>query len=133
MPQPTPAAPPPPANLSLWQRTILTHPLLSPSPPLPPTSDIVVIGGGLCGAALAHSLLTSDHDITVTLLEARTLASGASGRNAGHCRPDPSRGFTSFAKMHGTEESRRVLASERVVFDRYVGCCCSTGVCLLPF
>lgn len=63
--------------------------------------------------------LPSGPNPSVTLLEARDLASGASGRNAGHCRPDAARGFPLFAKLHGEEQAKHILESEREVFNRY--------------
>lgn len=52
MPLPVPLA-----NLSLWQRTVQSHPLLKSDAPLPESSDVVIIGGGMCGAVIAHALL----------------------------------------------------------------------------
>lgn len=115
-----PHLPPPIANLSVWQRTVRSHPLLNAgaADPLPATADIVIIGGGICGAVLAHSLVNGPDKPRVVLLEARELASGASGRNAGHCRPDAARGFTKFASLHGAKEARHILESEADVLAR---------------
>ena len=51
--------------------------------------DIVIIGGGIIGAACAHEL--SGRGLSVTLVERDGLASGASGRNQGWfvITPDP--------------------------------------------
>ncbi|BEI82191.1 hypothetical protein CcaverHIS002_0300590 [Cutaneotrichosporon cavernicola] len=134
--EPPPGLPVPLANLSLWQRTVSSHPLLNARQhePLPASADIVVIGGGLCGAVVAHALLFPDEHPTpeagatqtpesapvgsVVMLEARALASGASGRNAGHCRPDAGRGFPGYAKIHGEEEAVHILRSEAVALQR---------------
>ena len=43
--------------------------------------DVVVVGGGILGAACAHELAT--RGLTVTLIERDELAAGASGRNHG--------------------------------------------------
>ena len=48
---------------------------------LPPSADVVVIGGGVCGTSIAYH--AAREGATVALVEARELASGASGRNAG--------------------------------------------------
>ena len=56
---------------------------------LPDASDIVIIGGGYAGVAIAYHLLKSDAPPkSVLLLEARQICSGATGRNGGHLRPD---------------------------------------------
>ena len=64
---------------------------------LPPTSDIVIIGSGMTGVSIAYHLLKT-HDAlygeseippqppSISLLEARTLCSGATGRNGGHTK-----------------------------------------------
>ena len=43
--------------------------------------DVVVVGGGIIGAACAHALVEAG--ATVTLIERDELAAGASGRNQG--------------------------------------------------
>ncbi len=45
------------------------------------TSDVIVVGGGIVGAACAYELTL--RGASVTLLEAETLAHGATGRNLG--------------------------------------------------
>lgn len=51
------------------------------------------------------------------MLEAREACSGASGRNAGHCRPDAYRGFTAFSRKHGEQDAMEILESERTVYE----------------
>lgn len=111
--------PVPLATTSVWQRSVALDPLIlsNSTDPLPESADVVIVGGGLCGALLAWELLQNSSG-NVVLLEARELASGASGRNAGHCRPDAGRGFGMFAKVHGDEQARKILDSERTVLER---------------
>lgn len=47
-----------------------------------PSPDVVVIGGGIVGAATAYEL--AGRGLAVTLLEAESLAFGATGRNLGY-------------------------------------------------
>ena len=61
---------------------------------LPPTADIVIIGSGITGISVAHSILENSNawiessdappKPRVLLLEARDFCSGATGRNGGH-------------------------------------------------
>lgn len=68
---------------SFWQ--IPPHPVLSTKQSLilPETADVVIIGSGMTAASIAHHLLSNDSRINITVLEARTLCSGATGRNGG--------------------------------------------------
>lgn len=129
--------PVPLGELSVWQRSTRDDPLVNANQdaPLPPEADVVIIGSGLAGAVTAYSLLSSEkRPHSVVVLEAREACSGASGRNAGHCRPgearnfvieDPTdspadtyRGFPMFSRKLGYEPALEVLESERVVYDR---------------
>lgn len=56
---------------------------------LPFDSDVVVIGAGIGG--LAAALQALDAGCSVTVLEARQIGAGASGRNSGFVVPVPSR------------------------------------------
>ncbi|KAJ5238902.1 hypothetical protein N7468_003521 [Penicillium chermesinum] len=57
---------------------------------LPEHSDIVIIGAGYAGVSTAYHLVKDfpDVDRSITILEARGVCSGATGRNGGHARPD---------------------------------------------
>jgi hypothetical protein len=68
---------------SFWQ--IPPHPELSTKQSLilPETADVISIGSGMTAASIAHHLLSNDSRINVIVLEARTLCSGATGRNGG--------------------------------------------------
>ena len=55
---------------------------------------------------------------TIAILEAREAVSGASGRNAGHVRPDAFRGFAAYARIHGSQQARKIVENEKLVFER---------------
>ena len=114
---PHPHLPIPLGDLSVWQHSTRDHPLLNKGKDeaIPAEADVVVIGSGMCGmytsphnrnldeeagrrlvlivsrytgAVVAHTLLKAEkRPKRIVLLEAREICSGASGRNAGHCRP----------------------------------------------
>lgn len=112
----------PPANptLSQWQ----DHP---PFPELvniqtaggpPPTADIVIIGSGISGVAIARTLLRElrrkgeleDLDPgqhpRVVVLEARELCSGATGRNGGHVKASAHEAFHGMVHKQGLAPDR---------------------------
>jgi glycine/D-amino acid oxidase-like deaminating enzyme len=49
---------------------------------------------------------------SVVVLEAREFCSGATGRNAGHCKPDQWRHFTKFEQAYGKEQAVKILKNE---------------------
>ena len=58
---------------------------------LPESSDIVIIGAGYAGISAAYHLVNSHLDDSaskksITILEARGVCTGATGRNGGHLR-----------------------------------------------
>lgn len=87
---PPPGLPAKDPCLSIWQRTTRSFEYLNhgATESLPPQADIVIIGSGLAGSLTAYHLLASvDGPKNIVMLEAREACSGATGRNAGHCRP----------------------------------------------
>lgn len=75
---------------SFWQTE--PHPLSDhrSTAELPVQSDIVIIGAGFSGVSTAHHLAEQfgEEVPSITILEARSACSGATGRNGGHLRPD---------------------------------------------
>jgi hypothetical protein len=71
-----------------WRTNL--DPLDDHQTPLPTETDILIIDGGYVGASAAYRLLVENKQETapqVTLVEARGLCSGATGRN-GKPRPN---------------------------------------------
>jgi hypothetical protein len=91
-----------------WQH--IPHPLAEcQSPNLRQTTDIAVIGGGITGCSVAKYLLEGRLDTTVTIFEARTLCSGATGRNGGHLVTFGAAGYSSLKRVHGAEMAVKIL------------------------
>ena len=122
------ALPSPNPTTSYWQ----TAPLASAAdlafaqhrstPTLPATTDYLIIGGGITGACIARNLLLKrpgggGGGARVLLLEARTAASGATGRNGGHTKAASYRSFRSHARAHGVAEAVRIARLEKANID----------------
>lgn len=97
---------------------------------LPEQSDIVIIGAGYAGVATAYHLLEAGSKSSITLLEARSACSGATGRNGGHLRPDLYGHIPTYIDRHGLEagaeiaefEAAHVTAIKNVVAKENIDC-----------
>ncbi|KAF6826277.1 FAD dependent oxidoreductase [Colletotrichum plurivorum] len=79
---------------------------------LPSTTDTLIIGSGITGAAIAHFLLSSACPPEITMLEARTVTSGATGRNGGHTKAASYRSFLHHAEVLGTQAACAIARLE---------------------
>lgn len=70
-------------------------------------TDVVVIGGGYAG--LSTALHLADRGINVTLLEAREIGFGASGRNGGQVIPGLKYDPDDMMKMYGQERGKQLI------------------------
>jgi glycine/D-amino acid oxidase-like deaminating enzyme len=99
-PQPNP-------TVSYWQ--LPPHPIANrrTTADLPTSTvfDYVIVGSGVSGAAVAHKLLSRDSSLSILMFEARTAASGASGRNGGHCRAGWWLNFKTYVAAFGEDEA----------------------------
>ena len=108
----TPGLPRPNPTASYWQippDLLWTH---RSSPALPSSASVVIVGSGITGASIAFDILSRPSAPSVLLLEARTAASGASGRNGGHTKCASYRSFLNNLEMLGEEEAIRIVKFE---------------------
>lgn len=85
------------------------------APRLPSEAESVIVGSGISGALIAHELQARSqpgNDSLVVMLEARSVCSGASGRNGGHIKPDCYKHFAAFQSKYGTQEAIRLCRFE---------------------
>jgi glycine/D-amino acid oxidase-like deaminating enzyme len=119
--RPSSSLPHPSPSLSYWHHTTPNFPYRhhNSTTPVPSTSVYTILGSGLSGVLLAFALIHTHHIPAshILILEARHAVSGATGRNAGHVRPDAFRGFTAYERLHGTEQAKKILESERTTFE----------------
>jgi glycine/D-amino acid oxidase-like deaminating enzyme len=109
-------------SLSYWLEQVRCDPLLDhrSTEALPKQADTVIIGSGLSGTLVAKHHLETWPNRTVVVVEAREFCSGATGRNAGHCKPDQWRHFAKFEKAFGVEQSIRIMNNEAATWRALV-------------
>lgn len=71
-------------------------------------ADVAIVGAGITGAAAALWLARAGARVTV--LEARDIAAGASGRNAGFLANGTTESYAATIARHGRERARRIWA-----------------------
>ncbi|KAM0470475.1 hypothetical protein ACHAP7_009539 [Fusarium lateritium] len=81
-----------------------SHPLASTqSSSLPTERDVVIIGCGITAVSVAQALLEQSPDCRVSIIEARTLCSGATGRNGGHLVAYGAVMYSKLKSMYGKD------------------------------
>ena len=97
-------------NTSLWQSELNEPGKALSSSPLQGTLDteVAVIGAGITGTATALWLARAG--VQVRVLEARSIAAGASGRNGGFISYGTTALYTNIIQRYGREQARRLWA-----------------------
>lgn len=75
----------------------------------PADTDVVIIGSGITGCSVAKQILEQQKDIRVTILEARTITSGATGRNGGHIKAVPEISYSDLLPKIGKTKAQEVV------------------------
>jgi len=95
---------------------------------LPETADVVIIGSGITGASVARSILHEYRRVgkvsrRVIVCEARTVCSGATGRNGGHIKSSSYETFRSLCKFVGPERAAALVRFQLRHLDTLIELC----------
>ena len=95
---------------SLWQAEVLATVKVLSTVPLQGVleTEVAVIGAGITGTATALWLARAG--IQVRVLEARSIAAGASGRNGGFISDGTTASYATTIQRYGHEQTRRLWA-----------------------
>lgn len=88
---------------------------------LPEERDIVIIGSGITAISTAQHLLRLQPALTISMLEARTAISGATGRNGGHIKAVPWTDYYALKEELGKESAMRITKFRLAHLDALVG------------
>lgn len=89
-------------------------------PALPEEADVVIIGSGITGAAIAKTILdlsSGGARPRIVICEARDLCSGATGRNGGHIKCVPYEVFANLRVKLGEERATEIVRFQRRHLD----------------
>ncbi|KAI1761353.1 FAD dependent oxidoreductase [Hypoxylon sp. FL1150] len=105
--------PVPNATIPYWRTELHELDSYRSTVELPKKQDIVIIGAGFAGAALAHYLLKDNPSKpSITILEAREACSGATGRNGGQLRASHFANVARNMQVWGLDTANQVAQFE---------------------
>ena len=94
-----------------------------------PTAEVVIIGAGIMGCAIAHAL--AERGVTdVVVLERDYAGFGASGRNAGHLTPTIGKDLPTLLRLYGRDRGGALVRFaeaavehvEAAIAERWIDC-----------
>ncbi|KAK0638440.1 Gamma-glutamylputrescine oxidoreductase [Lasiodiplodia hormozganensis] len=111
-----PGLPVPHPTKSFWLSSL--HQLANHQSPWPThTVDVAIIGSGITGTNIARTLLQKQPNLRIVVLEARSLCSGATGRNGGHIKTMSFASWEERKATYGIEEAVRITEFEHSHLD----------------
>lgn len=105
---------------SYWQQPLHKGLAGTKSKILPQRRGVVIIGSGITGCSVASELLSNGYNNTVTVLEARKVCSGATGRNGGRINCTAVQDFDKYSRMFGVKSAIKIVRFELVHEDEIV-------------
>jgi len=110
---PSPVCPARNPTASKWQSPLCRGLLDIQSSELPHQRDLVIIGSGVTGCSATWSLLKDGAEtLTLSVLEARGICSGATGRNGGRIYCTAFQDYDKYSKLFGKEAAKDIVLFE---------------------
>ncbi|KPI43999.1 uncharacterized protein AB675_6337 [Cyphellophora attinorum] len=88
-----------------------------PQDNLPAARDVVIIGSGITGCSVAWHLLNNHVSLNVTILEARDVCSGATGRNGGRINCTAVQDFHKYSEIFGQSSAKEIVRFELAHYE----------------
>lgn len=104
------------------------------SPVFPEEADVVIIGSGITGAAVARTILHEwrrkgeGDNKRVVVLEARQICSGATGRNGGHIKASPHEMVGRLQKKMSPDRAASLVRFQLRHLETLVGLCSAESI-----
>lgn len=87
---------------------------------LPNETEILIIGSGITGVSIAQHLVRLQPSSKITMLEARSAISGATGRNGGHIKAVPWADYYALKEAMGKESAMKITKFRLAHLDAIV-------------
>ncbi|KND93284.1 hypothetical protein TOPH_02350 [Tolypocladium ophioglossoides CBS 100239] len=102
---------------SHWQIPPNQEVLNIQSPNLPETRDVVVLGSGITGLSVSWWLLKDSDSLSLSVLDAREICSGATGRNGGRINCTAVQDFEKYRRLYGHDVAVKIVRFELAHLD----------------
>lgn len=100
-----------------WQVPPNTDLLNIQSDVLPAKRDVVIIGSGVTALSVSWWLLKENKDISISVLEAREICSGATGRNGGRINTPAVQDFAKYRRLYDDKTAVDIVNFELAHFQ----------------
>lgn len=106
---------------SYWQTPPRLGLLNVQSPNLPTPRDVVIIGSGVTGLSVSWWLLKEVETFSVTVIEAREICSGATGRNGGRINTPAVQDYAKYRCIYDDKTAASIVNFELAHYDAIRG------------
>ncbi|KAF9875173.1 putative FAD dependent oxidoreductase [Colletotrichum karsti] len=112
---------------SYWQQPLHSQLAGIQSSSLPEERDVVIIGSGITACSVARELLNAGQGMKLTVLEAREICSGATGRNGGRINCMAVLDFEKYCRKFGRQAAIKIVRFELAHFDELMAAATELG------